>query len=536
MPINHGIDNEKGLGQSQTRRPQRLISQIRQLNRADEKTIEKEEASIDKEVETIGGGVKVENKVTPIPTSDNLNINQKPVVIKFDTDVNPDKNSAIPDSPKEKKVVPVSHEEQPEEIVNMEKYAQMNKESQNNQNAENSNQENQTEEVSVEEIIEEKITVQSNENMNIATEITPEKSVDVNPVSQKAQIPSVNNTSVQITDESQDGSNFTNAIDAIHQAKVNLMRVEDKVNAIKDDGVLWIPVPSLPSNGKVYDMTKSVFYRQYTYGDYEDINNGNLDQADRYSLILQGIKCTNLASPLLFPYCDFKYVSVLRRLEADGTHKFGIPYLCNTCGQVGTYNFTLDKIGFENVDIKIPVKVRLYSHPDEILEFGLPTIGDVITLLQNNRFYKKVRNSEKVLIVDGNPVIDNIALLSSCCLNKSYDETYSMLYNLSDSKDFNIINDLAEKLNPDLAPFEFNCQLTLPLTPEEQAIVDENNKRMEMLRSKRGNKMNKFMKYLSNLKGKKCGARNVIDISGGDVIYLPFRESEDDNEYGILSE
>lgn len=332
---------------------------------------------------------------------------------------------------------------------------------------------------------------------------------------------------------------MVNELEALRQAKVSsLQEIEDNNNQIRENDKLWVPVHYLPTQKtNLFDSKGTVFYQCYTYGDYEDINNGNLELQDRYTIMLQGIKCTSLESNLLLPACDFGYISVLRRLEANGTRKFSVPYKCRTCGQLGVYNFTLDDIRYKDIDVKFPMKVRLYSYPEEIFEFTLPTIGDIIFLLKQDIYYKRNPEDEGEYLFNeyDERVPDKLAQLASSCVSHSYEDAYDKFFYMKDGRDFDILNTVYSKLNPGLEMFKFKCDLHLPLTEDEKKIQEENNKKYEMLRSKHGT-LPSFMEYLNKMGSEKvCGAENYVTIEGGDTIILPFREYEDNNEYGILS-
>lgn len=320
------------------------------------------------------------------------------------------------------------------------------------------------------------------------------------------------------------------------QAAADVRRLESRVTNVREDDTLWIRVASTPSNGKVYDSTDSVFYRKYTYGDYEDINNADLPLRDKYALSLQGMRVDTLDSKLLLPFCDFSYLNILRRLEAQGARKFSIPYVCNTCGQIGAHIFTLDQINFKTCDLDLPIRVRFRSYPDEIFEFNLITIGDVLTLMDDDNYYRKEKNGEYKVTISGNFVVDRLAVLCSACVSHKYREAYTKLNQINNDQDFRTLTELRSLLNPGLAPMEFKCSLSLPKHDDPEKIEQENEKKMDALRDSKG-ELPAFLKLVRERRSNKiCEAKNTVNVEGGDVVVLPFREHTDDNEYGILSQ
>ena len=299
---------------------------------------------------------------------------------------------------------------------------------------------------------------------------------------------------------------------------------------------LWIPVKGAPSNNKVYQVENNLYYRKYTYSDYEDINNTDIPLVDQYTLALDGIKCKALSNILLLPYYDFVYVSIIRRLEAQGTREFQVPYLCNSCGQIGSYKFTLDTIDFSSCDRELPIKARLRSYPDEIFEFQPHTIGDVIFLMREDKYYRKKTDGEYLSDITGSYIPDELSILSCSCVSHSREDAYRLFNEINHKQDHATLKEIKQVLNFGIKPFSFKCDLYLPKEDKDKDVIQkENEEKLKVLGDgERG--VSPFLKLLKHMQeNKKCEGENIVDILGGDVLILPFRELDDDIKYGILA-
>lgn len=294
---------------------------------------------------------------------------------------------------------------------------------------------------------------------------------------------------------------------------------------------LWIPIDSLPSNNKVYNTEKTVFYRKYTFEDFEYASSNLLPQ-QRFKRMLEGLKCTQLESILLLPFYDFTAASFIRKIEAQGADKkYAIPYRCEKCGQIGTTKFTAKDIQFNALDIELPVKVRLHTFPDIIFEFMPHTIGDAIFLMDEDFYYAKNENGEYVLDVTGSPIVDRKSMLAVCCSNYSFREAYDLFQRIEYKEDYDILMEIAGKLQFGIKNVEFTCKLHNP--DASTPLDEENQKKLDMIKDWKGQLPPIFEEFKKSQEI--CGQKISIDILGGDVLFLPFREHTDTTEYGILT-
>lgn len=335
-------------------------------------------------------------------------------------------------------------------------------------------------------------------------------------------------------------SNETNEkLEVLNEAKkLELNTLEKEV--LKDEGI-WIPIPSLPSNNKIYKSDNTVFYKKYTFQDFEAALPEMLPQ-QKFRTMLKGLKCTELSSILLLPFYDFVAASFIRKLEAQGADKkYIIPYKCMECNQIGTFEFSARDIKFDALNIDIPLKARLHSYPDIIFEFRPHTIGDAIFLMDEDVYYTKNEQDEYIVDVTGSPIIDKKSMLAVCCSNFDFNTSYSFFKNISFREDYDILLNIASKLRFGLKNVEFTCTQQKPkesYDEEEQKTIQDdinknNSEKLDAIRDWKGN-LPPILQALQQRENM-CGNNISIDILGGDVLFLPFRESKDTLEYGILS-
>lgn len=326
-------------------------------------------------------------------------------------------------------------------------------------------------------------------------------------------------------------SHETNEKLQILQKEKHDIKVLEK-EVLKDSNEVWVPIKSLPSNNKVFKSDNTVFYKKYTFADFE-ANLPEMTIQQRFKTMLNGLKCTELKSILLLPFYDFTAASFIRKIEAQGAdRKYAIPYQCNKCGQIGTFEFTSKNINFETLDLDLPLKVRLHSYPDIIFEFMPHTIGDAIFLMDEDLYYAKNKEKEYLLDITGSPIIDRKSMLAVCCSNFDFNTSYKYFENISFKEDYDILMNVALKLRFGIKNIEFDCTLPKPKENSEEEVQKENAEKLDKIRDWKG-ELPPILQYMKNRESM-CGQHISIDILGGDVLFLPFRESEDPTEFGIL--
>jgi hypothetical protein len=360
-------------------------------------------------------------------------------------------------------------------------------------------------------------------------------------------------------------------------ASLQLKKAEDDAfNKKKEDGLL-IPVKQVPSLGKIYPDGYEIYYSRHNTRDFEDLNNSDLRRYDQYKILLEGIICRGIKNTDL-TFHDFNFISVLRRLESQGAVKFRHPYQCTTCMRRGVHEFTLSDVEFTPLEVNLPIIVRFHSFPEEIFKFVPYTIGDILRLIENKRYYRIRAGKNFIYTENGDKVIDSIAIFACSCISHQWQDAYDKLMKCGvDPRDREIILSIDRKLLHDIAPITFSCRIPFDLAEankmkneaeelvrgvvtgelsttspqidypeefaEEQPDLDEeqeddveDNDEQESTQKNNTGTVKEVPLWLQNIEKQKyvCGAENKIDVSGRDII-IPFRESDDDTEYGILS-
>jgi uncharacterized protein YlaN (UPF0358 family) len=172
------------------------------------------------------------------------------------------------------------------------------------------------------------------------------------------------------------------------------------------------------------------------------------------------------------------------------------------------------------------------SHQDEVFEFGLHTIGDVIFLMEEDLFFAK-KDNEYILDITGSPIPDRLATLAASCMSHTFEYTYDKLHNISVEQDYNIINKLYDMLRYGIREINFTCKLNLPNEENKDSIVQENKEKLAQLSEWKG-ELPPLLR-LAKERMNQCGHKISLEVLGGGLIFLPFRESTLNTEYGILS-
>jgi hypothetical protein len=315
-----------------------------------------------------------------------------------------------------------------------------------------------------------------------------------------------------------------------NKAPIKPINTED----IKDkEGRQTFKVSSLPSEFKCYPEGVEVRYSNYEFDDFEIINNDLVDLYDRYAQMLKGIVTKGMSKQSL-TFGDFLFISVQRKLNAFGAKTFKIPYWCPHCKQDGEYTFSLEDIAFEGLKYAMPLKVRFYSYPDEEYLFQPHTIGDVLMMLENEVYYQYTEDGVLVQDVQGNPIQDVKSVLASSCVNLDFNTAYQRIASISDYRDYETLTQLSSILYHGLSPFEFTCQNIVKFIPSDSSKqVNENNVSNKEEKEDDSNSPILPFSFLDD-DTVKCNHNLRLDIKKENVLVIPFRESTESNEYGII--
>lgn len=316
-----------------------------------------------------------------------------------------------------------------------------------------------------------------------------------------------------------------------NKAPIKPINTED----IKDkEGRQTFKINSLPSEFKCYPEGVEIRYSNYEFDDFEIINNDLVDLYDRYAQMLKGIVTKGMPKQSL-TFGDFLFISVQRKLNAFGAKTFKIPYWCPHCKQDGEYTFSLEDIAFEGLQHTMPLKVRFYSYPDEEYLFQPHTIGDVLMMLENEVYYQYTEDGVLVQDVQGNPIQDVKSILAASCVNLDFNTAYQRIASISDYRDYETLTQLSSILYHGLSPFEFTCQNIVKFIPSDSSkqvnkdIADSN----EIDEDETPDSPILPFAFLDD-DTVKCNHNLRLDIKKENVLVIPFRESTESNEYGII--
>lgn len=316
-----------------------------------------------------------------------------------------------------------------------------------------------------------------------------------------------------------------------------------------------IPVPNLPSKFSPYPEEIRVSYFPYNAQELEDMNNPEIPTYEKYLVALEGIKTEGI-TPADLTFSDFLYIGDARHLQAMGDNvSFRYPYFCKHCMCPGVFNFKLNKVSFAELEVKLPLRVRFYSFPDDEFQFLPHTIGDVITLMKTDKYWRKI-GEEYITNSDDERIINDMAINASRCISHSWEDAYLKFLEASENpKDRMIFSSIEKALYHGTEPIKFRCiiptdkKLQSEMAQEAAKLMngisvgdistitpnDESKNELPpwMQVHIAGENNNNNNTAPEKIVIKRCGAENQIDILAGDVI-IPFCRNDNDMEYGIL--
>lgn len=164
----------------------------------------------------------------------------------------------------------------------------------------------------------------------------------------------------------------------------------------------------LPSRNLQYPKGIEVYYKPFSFGELIKFNNSNLDEPEVYRFILEGIEVIGMDKYDLTFY-DTVYLGWRRKTASMGSSVLDAKSFCPNCDYRNTSLLELDKLDFEDSDIKaLPVKCKIC---DIELKFKFITIKDYIELFNQNKHK------------------DILSIYAKSIINKNFDEAYEILDN-----------------------------------------------------------------------------------------------------------
>lgn len=228
-------------------------------------------------------------------------------------------------------------------------------------------------------------------------------------------------------------------------------------------------IEDLPSNMIPYPEGAEISYRSYGFGEIKNISQSELSELDFVDIVMNGIY-TNFDKKTITFY-DFLYIAILRKLFTIGNSKAELVYICPHCEKrVSSEIDMAEDIDFEYLKTEeLPISTVLDD--GNVYEFHPFTIEDYKWLVRNNKFK------------------DYVAVISLCCKNREYKETYKYIMENSTISDGETLLEVEHYLSHDMKRVEKYCP--------------------------------------------KCKSRNNLDVSGRDVLIRPFHKRAGSTKHKI---
>lgn len=241
----------------------------------------------------------------------------------------------------------------------------------------------------------------------------------------------------------------------------------------------------LPSGGKTYPLRGyKIFYNTYGYTEVRRFSNKNLSFNEHCKLVMEGIRTEGFDKWDL-TFFDFMYIAVLRKLSSLRTPKFKIPYTCSQCGKESAAVSEIAQIDFDDLNVELPVN---YHVDDKVFSFMPLTIKNYLRLIDPD---------------------DASARLAACCTSHKFEEVFSMINSEGDIGNFELFEKIEDSMFHGIKPFEFICREKIGEFDKEGAQKAKQESRI-------------FYDERPT-----CGKKYVTELEGGELLILPFRESED---------
>jgi hypothetical protein len=255
--------------------------------------------------------------------------------------------------------------------------------------------------------------------------------------------------------------------------------VNSSIEETKEEGSnkylakIFLDVKELPSKGLSYPKDCEVYYKPFTFGELEVINQGPTNVKKDLELVLEGIECSFNKLDLTGP--DFLYIAFLRKISTLNTKEVIISYQCNLCGQKNRHIQPVDKFEFEELQVpELPIIADLRSGTYEFMPL---TVKNFLNMLN--------KGNEK----------SAIWMLAYECSSHNTKEAYEAFYGacLEDGK---ILREVDKLLYHSVKPIDTVC------TSKNE--YDE-----------------------------ECGNQIILNVEDLDNLILPFRGSERTPESAI---
>jgi len=196
-----------------------------------------------------------------------------------------------------------------------------------------------------------------------------------------------------------------------------------------------VEIKNLPSKKLQYPEATRIYYKPFTLGDLQKINNSNMDAIQLYEYILEGIRVSGMEKSDLTFY-DTVYIGWLRKIASLGTPLFNMKAYCPQCDTMNSRTIELKDMEFEDTKVpSMPINIKIR---DINLVFKYLTIRDYIDILRLDK------------------MSDVVHVFAKHVSNLPFEEAYNLIFSLIGSEVDNVeyINGL---LYHGLSKVPFKC-------------------------------------------------------------------------------
>lgn len=233
--------------------------------------------------------------------------------------------------------------------------------------------------------------------------------------------------------------------------------------------VIYLTQDQLPSKGLAYPKYFELSYRPYTFGEIQKINQSKINTKQKLAFVMEGIN-TSFDKELL-TLSDLSYIALLRKISTIGGHKVNVSARCTQCRHEVTevLDFGTSKSIIEFQDLlapELPIRITFSNYQEYA--------------------FKPITFKSFCKIIEQGLEGDTIALITHQCIDPSqYDELYKVIEN-STYEDQVLLEELDKYLEHNIKPVPIACK--------------------------------------NKVSDKICGHINLVELSGGEALLLPFRE------------
>lgn len=275
---------------------------------------------------------------------------------------------------------------------------------------------------------------------------------------------------------------------------------EDTPPERKRRGHRWSQMEGVPSDFQLYNylhpgVAIEIHYRNYTWNELDMLNDDTITEADKVSVMLDGISCTGFDVTGL-TLGDFKAISLFRKAKTFNANEVTLNFVMD--GKPQTHNMRMNEFQFDSLpDHEFPYT---YSDDDGIdYEFLPLTMKGYVDLLKKGL------------------ATNDVACLAASISNHSFEDSIAFIDN-PQGDDMHYINQINEMLFHGFEPIKIPIMHKVHNTFWDDK--DDNAKTPEML-------------AIMPLEINEVSHHEFLEVREDFLLILPFRDAEQSTESRI---